>query len=180
MNRRGIAALGAVLALVVGTATVSAASPAPATLGLLLTPAPIHLDDGTRTLTATNLSGGLPLTVALVADPPTYTVSPATFTLPVDGSQVVTITAVDPSRDGTLSATGTADVAGAVRSAVNLRTRLLHRTFMEQVLAAIGGPGGSYVPLLALVALLLALCALWAIRRRHHGMSSAEVARRLR
>jgi hypothetical protein len=166
------AALAAVAALALSLslgAGASAASPEPGTLGLQLTPAPVLLDDGVRTITATNLSGGLALSVALTVSDG-YAVEPATFDLADGASQVVTITTVDPSQDGTLSATGTADVAGAVRSAVNLQTRLVHRTLLER-LAAQYGPMILLAPLAAVLALL---AALWMVRRRRRAEVFAE------
>lgn len=169
--RRSVAlatVIAAALSIALGAVAFAAAAPIPGTLGLRLTPAPVHLDDGDRTITALNLSGGLPLTVTLAVTPSTYAVEPATFTLPVDASQLVTITTVDPSADGVLSATATSDVAGTVRSAIALTTQLRHRTFMERVLGAISD--ASRTPVAIIVALLLLLAALLSVRlewRRH-------------
>ncbi len=164
--KAALAAVGALaLTLVVGAGASFAASPEPNTLGLQLAPAPVHLDDGARTITVTNLSGGLALTVELVTDPPTYVIDAATFTLADGESRVVTLTAVDPDQDGTLTATAGADVAGAVRSAVSLTTRLVHRSPLERIVAQYG----ALAPLVALVAVLVVLAllaVLWTVRRR--------------
>jgi hypothetical protein len=147
-------ALAASLALAAGT---SAASPIPGTLGLRLSPAPLALDDGERTLTAVNISGGLPLAVTLTASAG-YAVEPATFTLAPDASQVITLTTVDPSSDGTLSAVAVAaSPGGSVTSAIQLSTRLLHASFLER--------NPAVVPLLLLLALLLGLGLLVLVRR---------------
>ena len=110
-----------------------------------------------RTLTATNLSGGLPLAVVLVTSPG-YAVDPATFDLAPDAAQLVIITKIDPSADGTLRATGTSNVPGAVRSAVALSTRFLHRTWIET-------HGLAVAVLLTLFALAF-VGGLWAVRKR--------------
>jgi hypothetical protein len=157
------AAAALALALVAG-AGASAASPIPGTLGLQLSPAPLHLDDGERTITVSNLSGGLPLTVALTISAG-YAVEPVTFDLAVDASQVVTITAVDPSQDGTLSASATGDVAGSVQSAIVLTTRLVHRTLLERIASQYGALA-PLVALVAVLALLAFLAALRTVRRR--------------
>jgi hypothetical protein len=159
-------ATAAALALVIvaGAGAVQAASPVPGTLGLQLSPAPLHLDDGGRTITFTNLSGGLSLAVALTVSDG-YAVEPMTFSLAIDASQVVTITAVDPNQDGTLTATAGGDVAGAVRSAVSLTTRLVHRSPLERIVAQYGALA-PLVALVAVLALLASLAALWALRRR--------------
>ena len=146
------AALALSLALGAGAA---GASPIPGTLGLQLTPAPMHVDD-VRAFVATNLSGGLALAVTLTPSAG-YAVDPATFELAPDASQEVAITAVDPSADGTLSALASADVDGAVRSAIALSTRFVHATWLER------NPAAPVLAFLALAALALGVVIL---RRR--------------
>ena len=145
-------ALGAV-------ASAGSASPIPGTLGLALTPAPIHVDE-VRALSVVNRSGGLELTVTLTPSAG-YAVEPATFALPVDGVQVVTVTAVNPEADGTLAAVATADVAGNVQSAIRLDTRFVHATWFERNPAAI--PAGL------LLALAGGLVMLALVRRRYRS-----------
>lgn len=152
----------AALSIALGAAA-SAATPAPDTLGMRLSPAPVRVDDGDRTLTATNLSGGLTLSVELTTSAG-YAVEPTTFTLPPDGIQTITVTAVDPAADGTIEATATSTGGepAAVRSAIQLSTRFVHATFLETYggllfTVALGG---------ALLLFLLALILVGARRRR--------------
>lgn len=154
-------ALPAVVALAltfaVGAGAAGAPSPIPGTLGLALTPSPIHVDDGARTIRAINQSGGLALAVVLTASPG-YAVEPSTFTLAPDAEQLVAITAVDPEADGTLQAVATTETGEGLRSAISLNTRFVHMTWLER--------NPAVVPLGALAAVCVALCAAWGIRRR--------------
>jgi hypothetical protein len=154
----------AVVALVVATAAALAAqpSPAPGTIGLRLTPAPLRLDEGARTISAVNLSPDLALSVTLVTDPPTYVVAPTVFDLLPGAAQVVTLTSIDASQDGSLSVTATTGVTGTVRSAISLKTRLLHQSAVDRLVAQ----AGPYLPVVAILAGLASLLALYALKRR--------------
>jgi hypothetical protein len=151
------AVLALALALVAGAGAVAAPSPIPGTLGLALTPAPIHVDDGVRTITAVNRSGGLALAVTLTPSAG-YAVEPSTFTLAPDAEQAVTVTAVNPSADGTLEALATSNAPGAVKSAIALSTRFIHETWLER--------NPAVVPFGLLLAAGALLAGLWAVRRR--------------
>jgi len=163
MRTAALAAVGAAALSIALGAVALAATPIPGTLGLRLTPAPVRLDDGDRTITAINLSGGLPLSVALTVSDG-YTVAPMAFDLAPDAEQVVSILTVDPDRDGTISALATngAATTGAVSSAINLTTGLRHKTQLERLTAALG----PLVPLGAALVLVSFLIGLWAVRRK--------------
>ena len=169
--RTALAAVaGLALSIALG-ATALAASPVPGTLGLQLTPAPIHVDDGVREFTATNRSGGLALAVTLTPSAG-YAVEPSTFTLAPDAEQAVTVTAVNPSADGTLEAlavTTSADTTATVRSAIALSTRFVHRTFLDDVLGVLGGHGAEYALLLIAAVTVGFVALVGAARRRRRA-----------
>jgi len=165
MNRRAIvAAACAALVTLAGAAAAFAAAPSavPGTLGLLITPAPLALSEGGRKLTIVNRSGGLALSVSLTVDDPAFTAEPATFTLALEGSQVVSLVTVGPGDAKlTVRAEATSAIAGVgVTSAIVLVVGLRWASPLEKMAA-------QYGPIVTLAALTVALCAAWAIRRRN-------------
>ena len=165
MRTAAIRAASLALALgIVSGAGASAASPEPGTLGLALTPAPVRVDDGARTVTAWNLSGGIALAVELTPSAG-YAVEPATFTIAPGASYEVAVTAVHPERDGTLGAVAVAvDAPAGIRSAINLQTRFVHTTWIER--------HGGALAFGLLLAVLAAVVALWAVRRIREGRTT--------
>lgn len=133
MKRTVLVAVAAVALVLAAGATAYAADPTPipGTLTLRLSPAPVNLDSGQRTVTLTNHSDGRTLAVTLTPSGG-YAVEPATLTLAPGESADVTLTAVDPTRDGTLTAYAEATVTGTVRSAISLDLPLRHQTWLEQ------------------------------------------------